>query len=455
MFKWPDQKKDVLGFLSAGKKTDFIVALKTKNESELLEDWIKHHGDIFGIENLVIFDNDSDDIKVLDIYEKYKSKVRCIVKYDNSQGSHNAIHHPQKFPELYEMLSQKCKYFALFDTDEFFVGVKDDKYFSGKQLYRLLIEEAKKNKYNKIIFCFWLNSLPGCDGIYDVGNNYMKLVNGAKNGKHFVPSSFLLDFPRGHNSCVPREAVSDSISTSFWLLHKQAASFKRRIRVNYNKIKARNAFLKKYDFLEVYDSPNMNMVKATTSGPVKSYMKQIIDMKEIVEKKLEIKQEGVAKLSGGKISFDKEIARKTFLKFQKDRKVKEALRVFFSDPRTCALNKSPMIDIGVYGKVDFFSEEKIEGWLIDTIVKEPWCVQMKLNGIVFKEAKPIAPTFINPLGRHEKCSFVFDFNIHEVASFLDGNEFFFESNFVTIDIVYKRINKRLKKGRHELVVMDF
>ena len=44
----------------------------TKNEIDLIEDWIKYHGYIFGLENIHIVDG-SDDNNVLNIYEKYKN----------------------------------------------------------------------------------------------------------------------------------------------------------------------------------------------------------------------------------------------------------------------------------------------------------------------------------------------------------------------------------------------
>ena len=43
----------------------------TKNEIELLEDWLKYHGHLFGLENIHVLDG-SDDQRVFDVYDKYK-----------------------------------------------------------------------------------------------------------------------------------------------------------------------------------------------------------------------------------------------------------------------------------------------------------------------------------------------------------------------------------------------
>ena len=46
--------------------------LMTRNEIELIEDWLKYHGFLFGFENICILDG-SDDQRVFDIYNKYKT----------------------------------------------------------------------------------------------------------------------------------------------------------------------------------------------------------------------------------------------------------------------------------------------------------------------------------------------------------------------------------------------
>ena len=45
--------------------------LMTKNEIELLEDWLKYHGYLFGLENIHVLDG-SDDQRVFEVYDKYK-----------------------------------------------------------------------------------------------------------------------------------------------------------------------------------------------------------------------------------------------------------------------------------------------------------------------------------------------------------------------------------------------
>ena len=42
-----------------------------KDESELLDYWLSYHGEIFGFENLYVFDNGSTDSNLQCVLEKY------------------------------------------------------------------------------------------------------------------------------------------------------------------------------------------------------------------------------------------------------------------------------------------------------------------------------------------------------------------------------------------------
>ena len=90
--------------------------LMTKNERELIDDWIQYHAHLFGMENIYILDG-SDNEEVLGIYENYK-KQGLNVRY--TQADLN---------ELAEELTQYMNenkgvgnFIIKLDTDEF-IGV--------------------------------------------------------------------------------------------------------------------------------------------------------------------------------------------------------------------------------------------------------------------------------------------------------------------------------------------
>jgi hypothetical protein len=92
----------------------------TKNEYDLIEPFILHHGELFGMENLIIIDNNSTDARVANIYDKYKNKVSIVVEPDyrnNSQGRHFT---------KYMKLHSEADYLIGLDTDEFIVAETPD-----------------------------------------------------------------------------------------------------------------------------------------------------------------------------------------------------------------------------------------------------------------------------------------------------------------------------------------
>lgn len=60
-----------------------IKIFSFQKDEELLEHWIKYHGNIFGYNNLHIIDHNSD-LNTLKIYEKYKEKGLNIKKFKGS-----------------------------------------------------------------------------------------------------------------------------------------------------------------------------------------------------------------------------------------------------------------------------------------------------------------------------------------------------------------------------------
>jgi len=88
----------------------------TKNEYDLIEDFINYHGKIFGYTNVVIIDNGSDNPHVLDVYKRYKQLgiiVENSVGYKNSQqGDH--------FTSVMNKYKSSTEFLIGLDTDCFF-----------------------------------------------------------------------------------------------------------------------------------------------------------------------------------------------------------------------------------------------------------------------------------------------------------------------------------------------
>lgn len=51
-----------------------VCVMMQKNETDLLRPWVVHHADLFGIENLYVFDNGSTDEQTLDLLRKFEAE---------------------------------------------------------------------------------------------------------------------------------------------------------------------------------------------------------------------------------------------------------------------------------------------------------------------------------------------------------------------------------------------
>ncbi len=93
----------------------------TKDEDHLIEDFIIYHGYLFGIDNIIIIDNNSTNSKVSIVYEKYKPYGLTVYNepdYTNN-GQGNA------FTKIMTLYKDQCDFLIGLDTDEFIFYLPD------------------------------------------------------------------------------------------------------------------------------------------------------------------------------------------------------------------------------------------------------------------------------------------------------------------------------------------
>lgn len=88
----------------------------TKNEYDLIEDFIVYHGHIFGYENIIIMDNGSTNSSVIDVYNRYSSKGVEILYTTGYDGNKQGIH----FTNAMRCFKDSCDFLIGLDTDCFF-----------------------------------------------------------------------------------------------------------------------------------------------------------------------------------------------------------------------------------------------------------------------------------------------------------------------------------------------
>ena len=113
------------------------IVLKTKDDPFLIERWIKHHIKIVGGENLIIFDNMSDDPRVLSIYRKYRDEID-IIRF--SDLHHNNVHHTSTYGDLYRSLANSSEYFIFLDTDEYLILFENDRYYDDDRILTFVMD---------------------------------------------------------------------------------------------------------------------------------------------------------------------------------------------------------------------------------------------------------------------------------------------------------------------------
>jgi hypothetical protein len=88
----------------------------TKNEYDLIEDFLLYHGYLFGYENLVVIDNGSTDTRVLEVYDRYKLRGVTVVTRIGYKGTQQGEH----FTDVMKDYREAAEFLIGLDTDLFF-----------------------------------------------------------------------------------------------------------------------------------------------------------------------------------------------------------------------------------------------------------------------------------------------------------------------------------------------
>jgi hypothetical protein len=186
----------------------FKIILKTKNEDDLIDVWIRYYFKLVGKENLIIFDNNSTSQKVLNAYKEYGIETIQI-------KSPNSIHLYRNNEIFYEELFANCDWFSILDTDEF-LCVHKNGVFSAEGVAELL-----ETSDEQVLGSIWLDHMHVGDSKEYFKVNQVPYVCAPKhNKKHgkaiYRPSySGIRNIAYGHNACCKDAFVESGL----FLLH--------------------------------------------------------------------------------------------------------------------------------------------------------------------------------------------------------------------------------------------
>lgn len=110
------------------------IFLITKDEYDIIEDFIVYYGSLFDYDNIVLIDNGSTHPHVLNIYEKYKDKINIII------DTRHFLLQGEILTFYMKIFRNTCEFMIPLDTDEFIYMRNEEK-----------ITKEKINNYLKSI----------------------------------------------------------------------------------------------------------------------------------------------------------------------------------------------------------------------------------------------------------------------------------------------------------------
>jgi len=197
----------------------FKIILKTKNEDDLIDIWIRYYSKMVGKENLVIFDNNSTSQKVLDVYREHGIETLQI-------KSPNSIHLYRNNEVFYDELFANCDWFSILDTDEFLCVYKNG-VFSAEGVMNLLETSDKQ-----VLGSIWLDHMHVGDSKEYFKINQVPYICTPKHNKRHGKATYRPSYPEirniayGHNACC-KDALVES---GLLLLHVDRTDPKIRIK---------------------------------------------------------------------------------------------------------------------------------------------------------------------------------------------------------------------------------
>src|ERR1700690_1579011 len=208
------------------------ILLKTKNEPFFIERWIAHHAKIVGPENVIVFDNMSDDPQVLAVYRKWRGEIP-IVRFGLGHFCLN-IHHTYLYGDLYRALAKSCDYFLSLDTDEFLVLMNDDRYYHDDRI----VSFVEENSTYDLFPATWLPNANWSAELFNCGPQAVDLARNLACGKPLIRSDKIPTGFSNHTFQLGVRLFAPPFKANLFLLHLSRLNPRQRMTANMNKLVA-------------------------------------------------------------------------------------------------------------------------------------------------------------------------------------------------------------------------
>jgi hypothetical protein len=154
------------------------VFVRTKDDTNIIEDWIKYHANLFGYDNVCVIDNMSREKDVIAIYDRYKNKIS--IRYTDKTHRYQG----DIMTSAFNAYKTQCDIMIALDADEFLAGFKDGKIIQDKSFIRSELVRFNDSKYESA-------TVVGCNNVYhNTKENTYDYVRPAVDNGFFHPTSF-------------------------------------------------------------------------------------------------------------------------------------------------------------------------------------------------------------------------------------------------------------------------
>lgn len=301
---WPDDL-DTICEIVKSQDSIFKIVLKTKNETDILEDWFQHHLNIVGNLNIIVFDNGSTNRKTFEIYEKYLTRINLFSFHEN----HNLVHNTQYFLKFYQALQDSAKFYSFIDADEFLYFTDGNSCLSDREFINVLNASSP----DTIFFGYWASNVPGNKDIFYISDINNRYISNLKGGKPIISSKYKLKGFINHNIQLYENNPYIQPTGGVLVCHLNMVDKDRRIMINKEKILA-HKFLNSTDEIE---NVLLNIDSYNLSGSLSVYIKEIIKCKNDTWLRIEQALPGCFKINEDRsIDFGDELSHKKLLDFK-------------------------------------------------------------------------------------------------------------------------------------------
>lgn len=250
------------------------IVLMTKNEKHLLRPWVKHHGNIFGYENLYIID-DSSDVAILNYYLGLKQIG--VKVYNNKSNLSNLVYH---INAVFNEIKSSCDFLIKLDTDEF-IGVYNPKNNAVSICKHTILNEFNNLPINgnKYKCSYIINSLPTKENDNPLDNVYFTQPYKTTFKTFFFSKTYLhCDLGSHEGSVVAPYDSSHYNETNLLIIHyhnQKCETFIdncRKAMVSHGYISAGDNYFRQFEKLK-----NINSKVCQSGHKVKIYLDYLFD----------------------------------------------------------------------------------------------------------------------------------------------------------------------------------